>query len=101
MLIIWIVGMILGTSVSSSSSGSGTGSSPSAADRAAQAKKDKRAGELERLYKQREELQRHWDACVKSNWDTLTCVNYGVTNEQDFIRNINAVNEKIKRLGGK
>ncbi|MBE7069093.1 MAG: hypothetical protein E7386_01125 [Ruminococcaceae bacterium] len=108
MLIIWIVGMILGNSVSSSSSGSGTGSSPSAADRTAQAKKEakerednKRAGELERLYKQREELQRHWDACVKSNWDTLTCVNYGVTNEQDFIRNINAVNEKIKRLGGK
>ena len=108
MLIIWIVGMILGSSMTSSSSGSSASSGPSASEKAAQAKKEakerednKRASELERLYKQREELQRHWDACVKSNWDTLTCVNYGVTNEQDFIRNINAVNEKIKRLGGK
>ena len=83
--------------------GIGGVSSPSPAPRtpavkAAPKKDDSLANELADLEKMRKDLLRHWEECRKNNWDALTCINYGVTSEADFINNLRSIDAKIENI---
>ena len=63
---------------------------------------DANAEKKQKLLKQKNYFQQAWDACERSNWDTLTCVNYGVSGKESgrkhFRNEIDKIDAKLKKL---
>ncbi|MBO4473778.1 MAG: hypothetical protein J5750_02565 [Clostridiales bacterium] len=63
---------------------------------------DANAEERQNLLDRKKDINDAWKACERSNWDTLTCINYGVSGKEsgrkNFQKEIDKIDAKLKKL---